>query len=84
MRGQIAPEVQPIYAGYYIWRGAPNEADLSPKTLREIYPYFIFYLPPRQEVITYPIAGFNDDLRRAIAATISSGIASPTPRSCAK
>ena len=23
----------------------------------------MFYLPPRQEVITYPISGFNDDLR---------------------
>src|SRR3954468_14603820 len=62
VRGQMAPEVQPIYAGYYIWRGAPNEADLSPRALREIYPYFTFFLPPRQEVITYPIAGFNDDL----------------------
>ena len=63
VRGQVAPELQPNYAGYYIWRGAPNEADLSPKTLKEIFPYFVFYLPPRQEVITYPIAGFNDDLR---------------------
>jgi 2-polyprenyl-6-methoxyphenol hydroxylase-like FAD-dependent oxidoreductase len=63
VRGQLAPELQPIYAGYYIWRGAPNEADLAPQTLREIFPYFVFYLPPRQEVITYPIAGFNDDLR---------------------
>jgi 2-polyprenyl-6-methoxyphenol hydroxylase-like FAD-dependent oxidoreductase len=62
VRAQMAPEVQPVYAGYYIWRGAPNEADLAPKTLREVYPYFTFYLPPRQEVITYPIAGFNDDL----------------------
>jgi len=62
VRGQVAPDVQPVYAGYYIWRGAPNEADLAPKTLREIYPYFTFYLPPLQEVITYPIAGFNDDL----------------------
>jgi 2-polyprenyl-6-methoxyphenol hydroxylase-like FAD-dependent oxidoreductase len=62
VRGQMAPEVQPVYAGYYIWRGAPNEADLSPQTLKEIYPYFTFYLPPLQEVITYPIAGFNDDL----------------------
>jgi len=62
VRGQMAPEIQPVYAGYYIWRGAPNEADLSPQTLREIYPYFTFYLPPRQEVITYPIAGFDDDL----------------------
>jgi 2-polyprenyl-6-methoxyphenol hydroxylase-like FAD-dependent oxidoreductase len=63
VRGQVAPELQPQYAGYYIWRGSPNEADLSPKTLKEIFPYFVFYLPPRQEVITYPIAGFNNDLR---------------------
>jgi len=63
VRGQLAPEIQPIYAGYYIWRGAPNEADLAPETLRTIYPLFTFYLPPRQEVITYPIAGFDNDLR---------------------
>jgi 2-polyprenyl-6-methoxyphenol hydroxylase-like FAD-dependent oxidoreductase len=62
VRGQVAPELQPTYAGYYIWRGAPNEADLSPKTLRDIFPYFTFYLPPRQEVITYPISGFNNEL----------------------
>ena len=35
VRAQMAPEVQPIYAGYYIWRGAPNEADLAPETLNE-------------------------------------------------
>jgi 2-polyprenyl-6-methoxyphenol hydroxylase-like FAD-dependent oxidoreductase len=63
VRAQLAPELQPVYAGYYIWRGAPNEADLAPRTLREIFPYFVFYLPPRQQVITYPISGFNDDLR---------------------
>jgi 2-polyprenyl-6-methoxyphenol hydroxylase-like FAD-dependent oxidoreductase len=63
VRGQVAPELQPQYAGYYIWRGAPEEADLAPKTLKEIFPYFVFYLPPRQEIITYPIAGFNNDLR---------------------
>src|SRR5215813_9659143 len=26
VRAQLAPEVRPIYAGYYIWRGAPNES----------------------------------------------------------
>ncbi len=62
VRAQMAPELQPIYAGYYIWRGAPSEAELSPKVQKEIFPYFTFYLPPQQEVITYPIAGFNDDL----------------------
>ena len=62
VRGQMAPAVQPVYAGYYIWRGAPNEADLAPETLNSIYPLFTFYLPKQQQVITYPIAGFNDDL----------------------
>jgi 2-polyprenyl-6-methoxyphenol hydroxylase-like FAD-dependent oxidoreductase len=63
VRAAILPEVQPIYAGYYIWRGAPNEADLSPRALEEVFPYFSFFLPPQQEVICYPIAGFDDDLR---------------------
>ena len=63
VRAAIMPDVQPIYAGYYIWRGAPNEADLSRRALNEIFPYFSFFLPPRQEVICYPIAGLNDDLR---------------------
>src|SRR5262249_11083945 len=52
-------EQQPIYAGYYIWRGAPNESDLDAATLRTIYPLFTFYLPKQQQVITYPIAGFD-------------------------
>jgi 2-polyprenyl-6-methoxyphenol hydroxylase-like FAD-dependent oxidoreductase len=63
VRAQVAPELQPVYAGYYIWRGAPNEADLAPQTLHDIFPYFVFYLPRRQQVITYPISGFNNDLR---------------------
>ena len=45
-----------------IWRGAPNESDLDAATLRTIYPLFTFYLPRQQQVITYPIAGFDDDL----------------------
>jgi 2-polyprenyl-6-methoxyphenol hydroxylase-like FAD-dependent oxidoreductase len=63
VRAQIAPDVQPIYAGYYIWRGAPNEADLAPSTLESIFPYFTFFLPERQQVIGYPISGFDDDQR---------------------
>ena len=63
VRGQMAPDVQPVYAGYYIWRGAPNEADLAPDKLETIYPLFTFYLPTREQVITYPIAGFDNDLR---------------------
>ena len=61
VRAQVAPEVQPLYAGYYIWRGAPNEADLGPEAQR-IFPYYAFYLPERQQVLGYPIAGFDNAL----------------------
>jgi 2-polyprenyl-6-methoxyphenol hydroxylase-like FAD-dependent oxidoreductase len=63
VRAQLAPAVQPIYSGYYIWRGAPNESDLKPQTRASIFPYFAFFLPGRQQIIGYPIAGLNDDLR---------------------
>ena len=63
VRAAIQPDVRPIYAGYYIWRGAANEADLSPRALGEVFPYFSFFLPPQQQVICYPIAGFGDNLR---------------------
>ena len=63
VRAAIQPDVRPIYAGYYIWRGAANEADLSPRALAEVFPYFSFFLPPQQQVICYPIAGLDDDLR---------------------
>jgi 2-polyprenyl-6-methoxyphenol hydroxylase-like FAD-dependent oxidoreductase len=63
VRAQVAPAVEPIYSGYYIWRGAPNEADLEPQTRNSIFPYFAFYLPERQQVIGYPIAGLDNDLR---------------------
>ncbi|HYW61392.1 MAG TPA: FAD-dependent monooxygenase [Xanthobacteraceae bacterium] len=63
VRAQVAPHIQPIYAGYYIWRGAPNEADLAPATRESIFPHFVFYLPERQQVIGYPIAGLDNDLR---------------------
>ncbi len=63
VREHVAPEVQPIYSGYYIWRGAPEEADLTDETRASVFPYFAFFLPERQQVIGYPIAGLNNDLR---------------------
>jgi 2-polyprenyl-6-methoxyphenol hydroxylase-like FAD-dependent oxidoreductase len=64
VRAQVAPQVQPIYAGYYVWRGTPNEADLAPQTRASIFPHFVFFLPERQQIIGYPISGLNNDLRR--------------------
>ena len=63
VRGEVAPHIQPGYAGYYIWRGTANEGDLAPETRASIFPHFTFHLPERQQVIGYPIAGFDNDLR---------------------
>jgi 2-polyprenyl-6-methoxyphenol hydroxylase-like FAD-dependent oxidoreductase len=63
MRAQLAPAAQPIYSGYYIWRGTPSERDLKPQTRESIFPYFTFFLPERQQIIGYPIAGLDNDLR---------------------
>lgn len=62
VRAVVAPEVQPIYAGYAIWRGAPEEAALAPATRAAIFPYFTFFLPERQQIIGYPIAGLDNAL----------------------
>jgi 2-polyprenyl-6-methoxyphenol hydroxylase-like FAD-dependent oxidoreductase len=63
VRGQLAPEVQPTYSGYYIWRGAPNESDLSPETRRTVFPYFSFFLADQQQILGYPISGADDELQ---------------------
>lgn len=62
VRALVAPEVQPVYAGYAIWRGAPPESALAPETHRAIFPYFTFFLPERQQIIGYPIAGLGNAL----------------------
>ena len=62
VRGQLLPQVQPIYSGYYIWRGAPNEPDLSPETRATVFPYFTFFLADQLQILGYPIAG-EDELR---------------------
>ena len=43
VRARVAPSVQPIYSGYYLWRGAPNESDLLPETRRTMFPYMSFF-----------------------------------------
>ena len=63
VRASLAPEVQPIYSGYYIWRGAPNESDLSSETRRTMFPYFSFFLDDQLQALGYPISGADDELR---------------------
>jgi 2-polyprenyl-6-methoxyphenol hydroxylase-like FAD-dependent oxidoreductase len=63
VRGSLAPEVQPIYSGYYIWRGTPNESDLSPSTRNTMFPHFSFFLGDQLQALGYPISGADDELR---------------------
>jgi 2-polyprenyl-6-methoxyphenol hydroxylase-like FAD-dependent oxidoreductase len=81
VRAYIAPEVQPIYSGYYIWRGAPNESDLSPQTRKTMFPYFSFFLADGLQALGYPISGGMTNCVLVIGATISPGIAWQMPPS---
>jgi len=63
VRARLAPDVQPIYSGYHIWRGAPNESDLSPETRRTMFPYLSFFLADQLQALGYPIPGMDDELR---------------------
>ena len=64
VRGQLLPEAQPQYAGYVAWRGLADEraataAALSP----EEFASFVFFLPPGEQFLGYPVAGPGNDLR---------------------
>jgi len=63
IRGQMAPSVQPAYAGYVVWRALADERDLPPDIQRDIFGRFGFYLPAGHQIIGYPIAGQGNDLR---------------------
>jgi 2-polyprenyl-6-methoxyphenol hydroxylase-like FAD-dependent oxidoreductase len=63
VRNILVPQVQPLYAGYVIWRSVVEEADLDPATHAAVFEKFAFFLEPGHEVVGYPIAGPNNDLR---------------------
>jgi 2-polyprenyl-6-methoxyphenol hydroxylase-like FAD-dependent oxidoreductase len=63
VRGQYLPDVQPIYARYAIWRGLADEAALEPKVAETVFSRFTFHFPEGTEILGYPIAGPNNDLR---------------------
>jgi 2-polyprenyl-6-methoxyphenol hydroxylase-like FAD-dependent oxidoreductase len=64
IRSILAPEIQPIYAGYVIWRAVVAEAELDPDTHAALFERFSFFLDHGHEVVGYPIAGNDNDLRR--------------------
>ncbi len=62
VRAQLAPAVQPAYAGYVAWRGVCDEACLSKHTRETLFPHFGFGLPEREQMIGYPVAGSGNGL----------------------
>lgn len=62
VRGTLLPAAKPQYAGYVAWRGLVEESVLSPRTLKELFPYFAFGLPPQEQMIAYPVAGRNNSV----------------------
>lgn len=63
VRAQYLPDVQPLYAGYVAWRGLVGESLLSEAAHRDIFEDFAFCLPPREQMLGYPVAGPGNDLR---------------------
>ena len=64
VRAVLAPEIQPVYAGYVAWRGVCDEALLSARTLDTVFEKFGFCLPPSEQLIGYPVAGAGNDTGR--------------------
>lgn len=60
-RQRLWPQAQPRYAGYIAWRGVAEESRLSPFTRQTLFPFFGFCVPPREQIIGYPVAGADHD-----------------------
>jgi 2-polyprenyl-6-methoxyphenol hydroxylase-like FAD-dependent oxidoreductase len=63
VRNMFAPEIQPIYAGYVVWRGLADEGVIPKQAHEAVFDKFAFFLPPYNKNIGYPIAGPDNDLR---------------------
>jgi 2-polyprenyl-6-methoxyphenol hydroxylase-like FAD-dependent oxidoreductase len=63
VRAQLFPQARPLYAGYVAWRGLVPEQALSAQARRDIFDFMAFCLPAGEQMLGYPVAGPNDDLR---------------------
>jgi 2-polyprenyl-6-methoxyphenol hydroxylase-like FAD-dependent oxidoreductase len=63
IRSQMLPEVKPDYAGYVVWRALANEAEFPKEVHRQVFDTFGFFIPNGTQIIGYPIAGPDNDLR---------------------
>lgn len=63
VRQQYLPEAAPLYAGYTAWRGLIAERAFPPALHADLFEDFSFCLPPNEQMLGYPVAGPDNDLR---------------------
>ena len=63
VRQQYLPELAPRYAGYTAWRGLVAEQDFPPALHAQLFEDFSFCLPSNEQMLGYPVAGPDNDLR---------------------
>jgi 2-polyprenyl-6-methoxyphenol hydroxylase-like FAD-dependent oxidoreductase len=64
VRAQYLPETRPLYAGYVAWRGLVPEREISARTHADLFEFFSFCLPEGEQMLGYPVAGPNNELKR--------------------
>jgi len=63
VRQQCLPDLVPLYAGYAAWRGLIVESAFPRALHAELFETFTFCLPPNEQMLGYPVAGPDNDLR---------------------
>ncbi len=63
VRATFLPDVMPAYAGYVAWRGLIDESAFSHAAHDALFASFSFCLPPGEQMLGYPVAGPDHDLR---------------------
>ena len=62
VRACVAPQSQPVYAGYVAWRGLVDEMALSATVRSTLMPCFAFCLPAGEQMLGYAVAGRDNQL----------------------
>jgi 2-polyprenyl-6-methoxyphenol hydroxylase-like FAD-dependent oxidoreductase len=63
VREQVQPDAQPLYAGYVGWRALIAEDAMPLAVHRDLFDAMTFCLPPGEQMLGYPVAGPDNDLR---------------------
>ena len=63
VRGELLPDIVPLYAGYAAWRALVPEAAIPPALHAELFMHMAFCLPRGEQILGYPVAGPGNDLR---------------------